>query len=379
MIARLSFAHFVLWFGDTWYRRAWYLGPQLLAFAIAGWILMPSSAPMSPGSMPAPWANPIPPVVPAPLPAPLPGPVADPTVAAEALRDRAEVDPAAFEDLKSQATAGNSYMQFLLGTLFDPNFKMSKLVAPNIQTAMNYYRLAADQGIPLAENNYGYYLATGNSGIARDPATGFPYVLRAANANVPLAELNVGILYRDGIGVTPDLATALTWFQKSANGGNHFSEVVIGDAYWNGTAPYPKDPAQAVSWYIRGATDPNEPGAARMLGIAYRDGAGVGTDRPTSLKWFRQAAEKNDPYSAAEIAFAYLNGTPPYPLNPAEAFNWLRIAATAPTEAVAQRFLGIAYRDGRGTRPDPAQARYWLGQAFQHGDTDAGKLLGTVR
>jgi TPR repeat protein len=377
MMPRLSFAHFVLWYGDAWYRRAWYFGPQLLALAIAGWILMPSSIPTTsgPGGVPAPWANPNPPAFPAPAPAP----PADPGVVADALRDRAETDPAAFEDLKSQANAGNANMQFSLGTLYDPNFRLSKLVAPDVQTAMRYYRLAADQGQLMAENNYGFALATGNSGIPRDPAAGFPFVLRAANANLPLAEKNVGIFYRDGTGVAADRTISLSWFQKAANAGDHYSETEIGDAYWNGTAPYPKDPAQAVGWYLKAATDANEPGAARMLGIAYRDGLGVGPDRPTSLKWFLQAAQKNDAYSAAEIAFAYIYGTQPYPLNPALAFSWLRIAVVSPTETLAQRFLGIAYRDGLGTPRDPAQARYWLGQASLHGDTEAGKLLSTVR
>jgi uncharacterized protein len=370
---RLSFAHFVLWFGDAWYRRAWYVAPQLFAVVIAGWILIPSSVPQpdNPGDAPAPWGAPAAPAAPAPAP--------DMGAAADALRDRAKTDPAAFEDLKSQAAAGNSMMQFELATLYDPNFKLSKLVAPDIQSALRYYHLAADQGHVVAENNYGYYIATGNSGIPRDPAAGFPRVLKAANGNYTLAQRNAGILYRDGIGVAPDRGTSLVWFRKAADAGDHYSQSEIGDAYWNGTPPYTKDQAEAVKWYLQSVVDPGESGAARMLGVAYRDGLGVPPDRSTSLKWFRQSADKNDTYSAAEIAFAYINGTPPYPANPVEAFKWLRIAATSPTEAVAQRFLGIAYRDGRGTPPDTSQARYWFGQASAHGDTEAAKLLATLR
>jgi hypothetical protein len=367
VIPRLSFAHLVLWFGDGWYRGAWYVAPQLFAIVIAGWILIPSSAtpPASPGGVPAPWGN--------------PAPAPDMGAAADALRNRAKTEPAAFEDLKAQAAAGNSMMQFELGTLYDPNFKLSQLVAPDIQTALRYYRLAAEQGHTVAENNYGFYLATGNSGIPRDPAAGFPWVLKAANGNYDLAERNAGILYRDGIGIAPDRATSLFWFRKAADAGNRYSQAEIGDAYWNGTPPYIKDQAEAVKWYQQSALDPAQAGAARMLGIAYRDGSGVPPDRPTSLKWFRQAADKNDAYSAAEIAFAYLDGTPPYPANPVEALKWLHIAAASPTEAVAQRFLGILYRDGRGTPPDKAQARYWFGQAAAHGDAEATKLLATLR
>jgi TPR repeat protein len=263
---RLSFAHIVLWHGDAWYRRAWYIAPQLLAIASAGWILMVSSAPPAPGPASGPGSN--------PAPWAAPESAAQMGIAADMLRNRAETDQAAFDDLKAQADAGNGYMQFALGTLYDPNFKLSKLFSPDMPTAMRYYRLAADQGDVVAESNFGYYTATGNSGVPRDPATGFSWVLKAANSNYALAKRQAGVMYRDGIGVAADRTSALSWFQKAADGDDHYSQAEIGAAYWNGTPPYRKDPAEAVKWYLKAVTDPEQVNSVRMLGIAYRDGQG---------------------------------------------------------------------------------------------------------
>jgi hypothetical protein len=113
----------------------------------------------------------------------------------------------------------------------------------------------------------------------------------------------------------------------------------------------------------------------RRLGEAYRDGQGVAADMPQALAWFRRAADNGETYSAAEIGFAYWNGTAPYPADPGEAAKWLEFAAKSDHETDAQRALGIAYRDGRGVVRNPAQARYWFSQAAKNGDAQAPALL----
>ena len=189
----------------------------------------------------------------------------------------------------------------------------------------------------------------------------------------------LGEAYRDGTGVAQDKATALKWFRQAADNGDSYACAEIGAAYWDGDPPYPKDPAGAVQWYLKAAADPSQVNAARILGIAYRDGTGVAQNEPTALKWFRQAAEKGDAYAASEIGFAYWNGTPPYAVDNIEAVRWLTVAAASPTETQAQIELGVAYRDGRGVERDPYKARYWFGQAALHGDANAAALARNVR
>jgi TPR repeat protein len=253
-------------------------------------------------------------------------------------------------------------------------------VAQNESWALQWFRKAADQGDTYSAAEIGAALWNGTPPYAKDPAQAFGWFTKAAvdPLNVPphvSLGLYLGLAYRDGIGVATDQTLALQWFQQAADRGDTNAATDVASAYWNGTAPYRKDGALAVQWYLKAAADPANDVAAISLGDAYRDAFGVQQNIPESLKWFRRAADRGSPYAAAEIGFAYLNGTPPYTLDYGAAAKWLAIAATAATESASQRELGVSYRDGRGVERDPQKARYWFGQATANGDTSAADLL----
>ncbi len=365
MIDRFQFAHGILWRSDAWYRRAWYIAPQIAAVVTAGWLLTSggSGSVNQPGGV-AGWG--------------VPTPQEQIFTESDALRDRAETDQHAFETVKKLADAGDPVMQFEVATLYDSSLKFSKLVAPNMNLAMHYYRMAAEHGHVVSQYNYGLYLVQG-TGVPKDVAAGIPWLVKAAAGDDSAAMQRLGILYRDGDGVTQSQPLSLQWFQKAANAGDTYSEAEIGAAYWDGKPPYRKDAAEALQWYRKAAVDPQQAPSARMVGIAYRDGIGVPPDGPVSLQWFQKAADNGDHYSQAEIGAAYWDGKPPYRKNVAEAVQWYRKAAVDPEQYPSARMLGIAYRDGLGVERDLAQARYWFGQAALHGDKTAAELAREVR
>ena len=364
MTGRLLHAHRLLWRQDSWYRRAGWVAPQLVALVLAAWLLGSQTSNSGAPAASAPWG----------IPAPIPS-----TQQVDALRDRAKTDQAAFDDLRRQADAGDVNMQFAMATLYDPVFKFSTLVAPDMATAMRYYRMAAEHGQTVAASNLGVVLTTGRDGVARDVPEGLKWFNQAADANYAPAERELGKIYGQGVLVAADRPAALKLFQKAADAGDSYAEAEIGQAYLNGFPPYPKNIDTAMQWYGKAAADPAQVNAARILGIAARDGAGLPRDRQVSLRWFFQAAQKGDTYAAAEIGIAYWNGEPPYAQDTREAVKWLQIAAKSPNEWMAQRTLGLAYRDGNGADRDPAAARSWFGQAARNGDPSAASLLNTVR
>jgi TPR repeat protein len=358
-VMQLQFSHGVLWRADKWYRRAWYAGPQLTAVLIAGWLLSAQSGAGAGGGAGR-WGKPV--------------SDSELTKNAEAQLIRAENDAAAAEELKTLADSGDLYAEFEYGVLLDPHFKLPRPTATDVNLALRYYHASALQGHDVAASNYGYYVAFGE-GVPKNPAEGLPFIVRAANDNYSVAQTNLGMAYRDGVGVPKNEAVALQWFQKAADQGNHYAEAEIGEAYWNGTAPYPQDRGAAFQWFSKAATNDTEIFSMRRLGEAYRNGQGVAVDIPQALAWFRRAADGGETYSAAEIGFAYWNGTAPYPADPGEAVKWLEFAAKSAHETDAQRVLGMAYRDGRGVVRDPAQARYWFSQAVKNGDAQAPAML----
>lgn len=441
MMARWRYAHFLLWHGDSAYRRIWFVAPQLLALAGAGWLL--TSKPLAPPLSAPGWGK--------PQEQTAPGNNAD------ALRDRAMTDPRALAEVRAKAEAGDAVMQFELASLYDPALPLKvTTLTKDMATALKFYRQSADQGLSFAQGNYGLYLAYGTDGAPHDPQQGFKWVLMAANAGLafaqriagglywygigvkadqvqavewyrkaanqgdavgqanvgdaywfgrppyaqdqseglkwyikaadnpqnpsPGAARMIGVAYRDGLGgVAQDQATALHWFRKAADAGDSNAEAIIGAAYWDGTPPYQKDHVEAVAWYLKAARNVDQFGSARMVGNAYRDGDGAARDPAEAIKWYRRAAEKGDAYSAAQLGIGYFNGQSPYQRDDREAVKWLRIAAKSSSEILAQRLLGICYYQGRGVDPDPGQGAYWLQQARDHGDREAARLLREFR
>jgi TPR repeat protein len=435
MTSTARYAHFLLWNGDSAYRRAWFLAPQLLALVGAGWILTRTPEAPLPG-----WGA--------------PDKEEFTSATADAVRDRAKTDPQALAEIRRKADAGDATAQFELATLYDPDFHFATTVTPDGPTAARYYRQSAEQGFAPSQANYANYLAYGQGGLAKSPAEAVKWAMRAVNGGNAFAERllgdlywngagapkdrvkavefyrmaadqgdnnsmayigdaywegwapyskdrvealkwyrkvaaaeppnaaamrRIGLAYRDGDGANPDRTESLAWFRRAADLGDSFAQTEIGAAYWDGLAPYAKDHVEAVNWYRKAAQDPNESVAARMMGTASRDGDGAPKNLVDALRWYRQAAEKGDTFAAGELGIGYYTGNDPYSKDYAEAVKWLKVAVTSEKESIAQRLLGICYFEGLGVEHNLAEGRKWLQQAFANGDKEAGKLLRSWR
>lgn len=85
-----------------------------------------------------------------------------------------------------------------------------------------------------------------------DYPTAFKLFKPLAEAGDPAAQNNLGILYRNGMGVPADNTESLKWFQRSAEQGNAFAEYNLGLAYEMGWGT-PKDHREALKWYMLSA------------------------------------------------------------------------------------------------------------------------------
>ncbi len=88
----------------------------------------------------------------------------------------------------------------------------------------------------------------------RDYEAAFKAWLPQAEAGDPVAQNNIGFMYRKGRGVKPSETEAAMWYRKAANQGS--------------------------------------PEAMTNLGFMYDEGRGVGRDYVESYKWFLLAAER---------------------------------------------------------------------------------------
>ena len=86
---------------------------------------------------------------------------------------------------------------------------------------------------------------------------------KAAAQNYPFAQNSLGVMYQYGVGVTKDYEQALEWYRKAAARGYPVAEKNIGLLYLNGWG-VPRDRQEAIKW-LRQAAAHGDPDAVRDL------------------------------------------------------------------------------------------------------------------
>jgi localization factor PodJL len=153
--------------------------------------------------------------------------------------------------LRAAAIAGDASAEFEVATRFAEGHG----VAPSDEEAVRWLKLAAGQGLPVAQFRLGSFYEKGiavkkDLGMARD------YYYAAAIKGNGKAMHNLAVLYAEGINGPADYRTAAQWFRKAADHG-------ITDSQYN-------------------------------LAILYARGVGVEQSYADSYKWFALAASKGD-------------------------------------------------------------------------------------
>ena len=95
-------------------------------------------------------------------------------------------------------------------------------VTQDHKEAAKWYRLAAEQGYALAQNNLGLMYSKGQ-GVPEDDMEAVKWYLKAAEQGHSRAQTNLGIKYFRGEGVLEDYVTAYMWCNIAAANGNELA------------------------------------------------------------------------------------------------------------------------------------------------------------
>ena len=146
--------------------------------------------------------------------------------------------------------------------------------------------------------------ATSDDGVEAlnrgDFATAYKIFKPLAEAGDQAAQNNLGILYRNGQGVSQNYAEALKWFRRSADQGSAWAQYNLGMAYQLGLG-VPEDPQEAMRWY-RLSAEQGDAAAQTALGFMYRDGTGVARNKDEAIKWFKRAADQGETTARGALA-----------------------------------------------------------------------------
>jgi hypothetical protein len=177
--------------------------------------------------------------------------------------------------------------------------------------------------------------STGTAGpVPSAPADRLAYFQRGAQGGDPEAELQLGILYAKGDGVTQDYNTAATWFRMAADQGSARAQYDLGVLYERGRG-VAADPEQAASWYLK-AAEGKYALAQYNLAVAYTKGQGTRKDLTEAALWYRRAAGQGVVQAMVNLGMLYERGEG-IAVSPADAYAWYLAAGRRGDQAAARR------------------------------------------
>lgn len=241
-------------------------------------------------------------------------------------------------------------------------------VMQNFRTAAEWYRQAAEQGHPGAQNRLGQYYHSGR-GVAQDQDQALIWLEKAADQGDPQHVFDLAKVLEGS-----DPARAATLYEQAAGAGSQDAAVSLGVLYQDGTG-VPQDFARAHDLYLAPAAA-GHARAANNLGLLYARGNGVAQDYERATALFQTAAKQGLPTAMTNLSVMYANG---FGIAQSDdlAAEWERHASQARQDAMAVNAAILCLFDNRLERPENTpDARAALLQMAKGGDPVALFLAG---
>ncbi len=101
----------------------------------------------------------------------------------------------------------------------------------NINLAIKYYKEASDKGDTFAMNNLGNIYQNGEMDIDIDYKKAYKFYEKSSSFGNFAGTYFLAELYKDGLGIVPNLKKAFNLYKEAGNGGDLLSMVTVGDFY----------------------------------------------------------------------------------------------------------------------------------------------------
>lgn len=279
-------------------------------------------------------------------------------------------DAESFQILNRLAKHGNCSAQFMLGVTYDcGHFDVEQ----DLSIAAYWYRKAAEQDSSSAQLNLGMMYARG-IGVTQDYNVACKWYRKAAEQDNDVAQHNLGFMYENGRGVPKNDVLAAEWFMKAAKQGFDLAQCSIGLAYKFGRGMV-KDETLAYQWFMKAAEQGNA-NAQFQIGRCHECGSGVTQNYFEAARWYRLAVEQDEPIACQNLGFLYENG---YGVisDHQEAVAFYRKGAELGL-ASCQWCLAFMYQHGKGISKSLEEAVKWYSVAAKQGDQRAIDLLANL-
>ncbi len=158
--------------------------------------------------------------------------------------------------------------------------------------ARRWFAAAADRGHLGSAASLGAMLLEGEGG-PEDVAGGLAWLGWAAAGNQPQALFALANAHELGRGVPREPKAAFDFYRRAAIAGHGEAENAIGNFHLFGTHGLKGDPAEAARWFRR-AAEHNNPAGAFNLGTMFWRGQGMAQNKIEAYRWFATAGLYGD-------------------------------------------------------------------------------------
>jgi uncharacterized protein len=283
---------------------------------------------------------------------------------------------AAIADVQKLVDAGNAEAAFRLGRYYH-----LESAEPNYTLALKYYQIAVYDNHAWAANNLGLLYRDG-LGVGRDDKKAYDYFERASRQNNPWSFSNLAEMTFVGRGVPADAIGSIAWLKKGAANGCTLCLIQEAAAYHSGAYGVHRDTAKTVS-LLREASALGDSQATLIIAELHLVGDGIPQSSTKSFEILKTLSDHGDGDATNRLGelFAdnqilhylfehYLGGVREIPPDFTEAFPQEPVKAIRYWELAHQQGscqslvnLSSVYDRGVGTGTDHQRAADYVEQA----------------
>lgn len=224
----------------------------------------------------------------------------------------------------------------------------------------------------LLNKETGKLSAAHSAAASGNPEGVFRQLAEGAQAGHPASQFGLGVAYERGQGVGADLAKAVEWYRKAADGGDERAYFVLAELHHLGKG-VPKDEEKALALW-RTSAELGNAEAMSLMGWRYYEGNGYPKDAAYAALWFQRAALRGVPDASYGLGLLLYRGDGLARNLKAAASLYLSAAEQGHTSA--QVDLGYMYENGEGVGQDAREAAAWYRKAAEKGNASAQHNLG---
>lgn len=190
---------------------------------------------------------------------------------------------------------------------------------------------------------------------------------------VARAQLLLGTMYSDGLGVKRNNTKAFKWFHKAGEQDQISAFYPLYDIYRKGKG-VKKDNIEALKWLSKAGDQGDYPALMELADI-YRKGKKVEKDNTEVLKWLRKAAEQGYDFGLQELGHMYFEGNG-VQQDYVEAAKWFSKAIEyGYGDGNSYYKLGFMYLKGLGVRQDDTEAAKLFCKGTRLGDSECSRAF----